>query len=198
VLTGDELAGPAPLELSDLGLLRHLQLSAIRSGLWQMLGMQLVRNVPVTQPAVGAEWTITSPPGVIWELLAVSFVLTTSAVAGNRGPSLRFRTADNVDVMWVGTGSTQGASIGLPWSWMVGLGAALGTNTLSNPLPSPPIPLTAGWRILSQTNFLDAGDQFSNISVTVREWTLGRIEQFAELLLEDADSTGLLGKLIGG
>jgi hypothetical protein len=198
VLTGDALEGQPPLELSDLSLLRHLQLSAIRSGLWAMLGMQLVRSVPVAQPAAGAEWTQAVPPGAIWEILNIRFQLVTSAVVANRTSSLLVRDGDTAIAARFGPQSTQGATTTVQHNFSSGYGATNSQGLQAAPLPVPPIIMPGAWSLASFTSNLDVGDQYSGIVLAVREWTLGRIEQFTELLLEDADSTGLLGKLIGG
>lgn len=198
MLTGDELAGPAPLELSDLGLLRHLQLAAIRSGLWAMLGMQLVRSVPVAQPAAGAEWTQPVSPGAIWEVLAIRARLTTSATVANRTASVVYLDADGNELDRFGPAGVIAASSAATFCWSQGYGATNTQGPNHAPLPTPALPLIGGWSVKSLTSNIDATDQLSGLILTVREWTLGRIEQFTELLLEDADSTGLLGKLIGG
>jgi hypothetical protein len=129
------------------------------------------RSITVADPAAGAAAISTSPITIMRRVHAGSITLTTSAAAANRqvfvqidnGTNVLFRgTADNNQVAstallysFGNCGYTQPA----PNSGVVGIGI-------------PPIALFSGYRILITAVNLQAGDQFSGLSLAVEDWTI--------------------------
>jgi hypothetical protein len=115
-------------------------------------------------PGAGSDYIIAVSAGTNFILRALSFVLTTSAVAGNRIPILQI--ADNAAHIFarillataVPANTTQTLSVG------AGLGLQLaGINTMAG-LPFE-CRLAAGWRVTTNTTGLLAGDQYTGMAL---------------------------------
>lgn len=150
----------------------------------ELLRQRLVKTIAVPAPAAGAEWSVAVPGQVVWELLAVNCVLTTSAVVANRNASVavadnqgsRFGRFVNAAVVVAASASSS--------TWAAGIGVFSGTGTVTAPLPSPPLVVPAGGTVSSVTANLDVGDAYSSIVLEVREWNIVEIVQAADWIGE--------------
>lgn len=146
----------------------------------QMVGLRAVREVSVTTPAAGAEFTVTNTSRTYWELLGVHLRLATSAAAGNRNVIVQARDADTNRYASVSSGQNQGAGVTVDYSFLAGLGMVSSALITSVGLPVPPIVVVPGSTVSSRTASLDVGDQYSLIVLTVREWSEWGIYNFLE------------------
>lgn len=148
-----------------------LRAELVEQGLYEMLRLRLQRTVVVPNPAVGADWSQVVPGGVIWELLSLDVIFATSAVVATRVPALYVRDSDNRALYHLSMPASLAASGAAEWTLAVGLGVTTSTTAQAAPLPSPAIVLQPGSIVRVTTTALDAGDQWSNIFMTVREWS---------------------------
>lgn len=126
-----------------------------------------VKVIAVPNPALGAEWSLAAAEGAMWRVLSVVFTLTTSAVVNNR--SVRVVADDGTTEFFrTRAGSPQAAGLVGVHSMAEGF-AAGGTVTTNQMLswPARGVWLPRGHRLRSQTDLLDAGDQYSAIGVEV-------------------------------
>ena len=132
-------------------------------------GAGLQRVATVANPAAGADWSITVPAGAQWLLQSVNAQLVTSATAGTRIPSLVI-TDNAAHVVFTGVASlSQAASLTYTYSWSPGAVASpAGSTSVSGPLPAL-LRLQPGWVIKTVTQGIQAGDQWSAISLAIQE-----------------------------
>lgn len=132
----------------------------------------LDRVFQVPTPAVGTDWSFTVPGHEAWEILAASFVLTASAVAATRVPSL---VIDDETLTYFAT--YLGASPTLSQvQRFVASKAAFTPPTVAGAAAHAPLPhnaiLAPGHRIRVTTTALDPGDQWSSIALLARVRTI--------------------------
>jgi hypothetical protein len=128
------------------------------------------RTVQQANPGAGADWTLTVPASVRWQLQTVFALLTTSAAAANRLP--RLIIDDGVNIIWQSPAQVnETASLAWGNNWGAGAGsfAAADPNNVQQALPND-LFLLAGWRVRVLTANIQAGDQWSAISIAVRSW----------------------------
>lgn len=152
----------------------------IYCGYEELMRQRLVRPIQPAAPIAGAEFTAQVPGGTVWELLSVFGILTTSATVANRMPALIVRDADGVQLERISASTNEAASTTVSWWWGVGLGAENTSNGISTPLPTPPIPMQAGWTLTSSTANLDATDAWSKVVLIVRQWSPVDVIQAAQ------------------
>lgn len=120
-------------------------------------------------PAAGAEISITVPAGQTWQLQDIDFTLTTSAAAGNR--QVQLIIDDGVNELWRFLVTvTQAASLAYIYAFGgatsdAAVRAATGVNEVLSEMDLPGITLGAGYRIRTSTVGIQAGDQYSAITV---------------------------------
>jgi len=128
----------------------------------------------LAQPAAGADpAAIVVPAGVFWLPLSLTGVLTTSATAANRRPRLSVDNGTTVVEAWqVGTNISASLSVRVVWS--AGLGWQQ-TSLLGGQLAIgiPHRRLDSGFRLLINTDNLQAGDQWSSLALMVVEISTG-------------------------
>lgn len=127
------------------------------------------RVVQVTNPAAGADWTVTVPAGVMWEVRAGVATLTTSATVDTRVPTMGVTVDDTLvwSVPWP-SGQAAGKVVTFP----VGTGMANGAVYANGSSPALLLPddlLPQGAVIATSTALLQVGDQWSGISLWVEE-----------------------------
>jgi hypothetical protein len=117
-------------------------------------------------PAAGAEVVQQVPVGQAWELLAVRFVLVTSAAVANRRVNLCFDDG-GAPILFckIGAPTAQVASQNIGYTFTVG---APFTQPSDMVCPIPLLRLPAGWRWRTITDSIDAGDNFSAPSFCYR------------------------------
>lgn len=139
--------------------------------IFELLRQRLVKSVPVANPAAGADWNAVVPAGCAWELLSAEGTLTTSAAVANRVPNLRIRDAAGLELSRIGPQAVQAATLVGVFSYLVGFGTVAGVSGQQMPLPSPPFFLPSGWQVGSVTTAIDVADQWSAVTLAVREWS---------------------------
>jgi hypothetical protein len=128
-----------------------------------------VRTVTVPNPAPGVRWDYIVPAGYQVLLLGVQYLLTTSAVAGNRFPGFQFERLGPV-FFAIHCGSSITATKNYICVWLPGcsfiqtvtVGAAPLSGTHQMTLPYPII-LDPGDSLHGAVVGLGAADQFSDI-----------------------------------
>lgn len=145
---------------------------ALGTGIAAFLGVR--RPITVQSPAAGADWSFTLPSGAWWRLIAARFQLATSAVVATRVASLEFQDPDGNPWLTLGPGQSQVASLTESYNYAIGLAgvgvAGLGPNTI----PLPNMLWENGWKIVSRTTAIDAGDQLSGVRLYLEEVDIGR------------------------
>lgn len=157
--------------------INELTAGAMELALYELLRQRLVQEVVVAAPGAGAEISVPVPAGETWELLSASYLLTTSVVVANRRSSLRVRDTNNVLVDQVDGAAVQAASLAVPYVFQAGLSAAVAAVVNAQRLPACGIPLKAGYSIGTLTTLIDVADAYSNIVLTVRQWSTSDVER---------------------
>lgn len=146
--------------------------------------------VRVPTPLVGSDWSTIVPGNQVWEILAVTEQLTTSAVVANRRPSVLLddqTTSLSRVVSFIPAAASQNTQYSFVAGAAAGGGVAGGAVTDALPLGwiAP-----AGYRLRNITLGLDVGDQWSGIAVWIRrinygvsDWAVAR--QVAESVFDD-------------
>lgn len=129
---------------------------------------QLVPSVVyVPKPAVGAGFTYNTPGSVFQELIACSFDITTSAVAGTRTPVLEL--VDGAGRVIVGAAAGVGITAGSTGRYTFCRGLSewdfAGAAFASGPVWR--VPLVLGEAITLVVNGVDVGDQVANIALVL-------------------------------
>lgn len=150
--------------------------------LYDLLKARLCRSVVVANPAAGANFSATVPPGVAWEVISVELRLTTSAVVANRQTNLVFTDPTGLELGRLYYGAAVAASTVATITYMQGIGTSQGGSIGFQSLPSPSLPLLAGGTVATSISGIDTGDQLSNIALYVREWSVGQVYWAADLI----------------
>lgn len=132
-------------------------------------GKGVIRSITGTDPALGTEISETVPTNAFWRLISARFSFTTDATVISRSPLLVLD--DGTTSFWKSSeGSTIPASTNRNYFY-ANTGAEDTTTSLVNILLMPSyMPLQAGFRITTQTNNLQAGDNFAAPQLWVEEW----------------------------
>jgi hypothetical protein len=132
-------------------------------------GAGALRKIAGTNPAAGAEIVEVVPTGARWLLLAIKFLITTSAVAGNRAPTITIDDGNSANYyMNISSTATTAASLAHTWYYAAGI-----IERGRNQAFPPGIWLPSGHRWMTTTTAIDVGDQYSAIHYVVREWLEG-------------------------
>jgi hypothetical protein len=133
-----------------------------------------LKVVTGTDPAAGQEWLVTVPNGKVWRVLAVLVELLTDATVANRAPRLQIddgNTANRFAV--IPSSGLQTASLLNRYEWFSGVGSGwTGSDSASRFAPLPDILLPPGYRLLSTTTNLQAGDNWSAPVLYVAEYDI--------------------------
>jgi hypothetical protein len=132
-------------------------------------GPGFLRSLTSADPVAGSEIGITVPARTRWRLQTITFVLVTSAVAGNREVNLNILDLTGT-VARVPSGTFQVISTTVGYSFFLGgvRGVGAAANWIINPMPA--IVVAAGWGINSFTSGLDAGDNYGPAELVIEEW----------------------------
>lgn len=155
---------------------------ALEVNLAELLRLRLTQEIALPNPAAGVDPSTVLPSGATWELLAVSAQLVSSAVVANRRPALRVTDQNGRFPSRIESAQVQAASLTGIFTWLAGLGSAVVGIQTDLILPSPPLVILPGHTLAFVTANLDVGDQWSNVVLTVREWTFEEIVRQAEWL----------------
>lgn len=132
-------------------------------------GAGFTRSVTVTNPAAGADWSITVPTGASWTLNGVSALFTASAAVANRLPEIVLVSPGGTN-LFVGTQNTfVTASQAITFMTGGNQVTLMPNANLAYVATNTSIRLQAGAVIKSVTTGIQAGDQWSNIVLQVQE-----------------------------
>lgn len=143
----------------------------------ELLRQRLVKNVPVADPAAGADWSVTVPAGVTWELLSFHTRLATSAAVANRFPSWLVKDPDGNEWQRIVQFSAATAGQTEAISGVSGFGDHVTGGTTIMPMQTPPIVMPSGHKLVGGTSSIDVADQYSQTIVTVREWSIQQVQR---------------------
>lgn len=114
-----------------------------------------------TNPAAGAEVSVTVPAGEVWEVQSVQFALQTDATVANR--RVNIRVDDGASIFATAVANVDQAASATV-TYIAGVGGidytAVRDGKLSIGLPTPLL-LGPGWRIRTTTTNLQAGDDYA-------------------------------------
>src|SRR5436309_2465248 len=132
-------------------------------------GRGALRSITGTTPAAGAEISETVPAGACWELVSLRTILTTSAAAANREPSLVIDDGALIYGQYPQPAVVT-ASLAPALSWGPGATNAAAAAGFAQSSATPNgLRLLAGHRIRTSTQLLQAADQYSVVQYLVRE-----------------------------
>ena len=135
-----------------------------------------------SDPAAGAEISVTVPGRAVWHVHAIRFTLVTDATVDNRIPILEIDDGQNIFAS-IPPPSVQTASITRPMSYYVGSERNSSFDaSMMMPLPHSLIMLP-GWRIRTSTVNLQAGDNYSAPVLYIRETPQRGIDAGQDALL---------------
>lgn len=126
--------------------------------------------VYLPNPPAGQNWSYTVDGRYYERVVAVQYVFTASAAAGNRFPSVALADANGTQVTIVPGGQNVAPSTAVDANLTVGApGFAQGTvgNTVGY---IPDLLIPPGWRWRSVTGGIDVADQFSGIVLLVQRF----------------------------
>lgn len=128
------------------------------------------RIIPVNPTAAGADWNFTVENGAMWEVISIVGQFAASAAAANR--QIQLSLTDGLRLLWnVPSNVNVTAAQVAQWSAYQALPPA-GVPALDVfSLVPPRNMLRAGDIIQSSTANIQAGDQWSAVVITAREWT---------------------------
>jgi hypothetical protein len=130
-----------------------------------------IRSIPLAPFGLGLEFQFVEPTNARWVIMALDVVLHTSAVAGTRLPTFNITSFANT---LFNTPAIFGAGPSVQARYVFGAGLPNAQDTLL--ITSVPLPRglvlsgLLGSAIQSFTVGLDAGDQWSQLVLTVEEW----------------------------
>jgi len=129
-----------------------------------------VRFVIGTDPPAGTQSTETVPSGARWEVVMYTIALNTSAVAATRRLSLHINTVAEFLGQFTPS-ATQAASLRYVYTFGQGLSSegAVKSAFVNYPLATSLI-LSAGARLITSIENLDAGDNLEAPKMHIREW----------------------------
>ena len=133
-------------------------------------GSGLARSVTLANPAAGADWSVTVPPGAIFTLNSVSGTLATAAGGSARIPTLVITdAAGNTVFNGPATASVNASSTeNFTWSNAPAPPPAAAAATVG-PLPAG-MRLGPGWTVKTVTSGIQPGDQWSNVVLSVNQF----------------------------
>jgi hypothetical protein len=131
------------------------------------------RVVTVGNPAAGADWSVAVPAGKIWALCAIAATFTASAAVATRTPAVALGDGTNFPAQYLagatGSGGTTASGV-TPYFWENGAsenGFVSGSVNIQTAIGR--FSLNSAWVIKTITQGIQAGDQWSAISLLVQE-----------------------------
>lgn len=151
----------------------------------RLLEQQLVKTLPITSPVIGADFSLKVPGGVAWEMLAIHTRFTSDAIVANRASRIAILDSDGIERMRLPSNVQITANTTNTIDWVSGYPIGSTTSGIVAPLPYPPIPVFSSWTIASATSGIDPGDQWSQLSITIREWSPDQVVYELLEIMED-------------
>lgn len=128
-----------------------------------------LRSITGTDPAANTEFSETVPTDARWKLRAVRATLVTDANAATRRPILIIDDGTTV-LFRIGSGITTAASTTKPYAWIPGYPTSGTEFAEAMHFLPPDLMLLQGWRVLSSTESIQAGDNWGAPQLLVEEW----------------------------
>lgn len=136
-----------------------------------LAGPGIVRNLLLTAPGAGLDWSQTVPAGALWELVAVASTLTTSAIAGTRRVALFVTDQGGNVLQWSDQPLLTGPSTVGSYAWFQGAEVTSDAVYLHSTAPlARLLTLRANDIFRVGTLGLDAGDAWDAPRIAIREW----------------------------
>lgn len=130
-------------------------------------GPGMLKSITGTNPAAGAEITETVPAGAAWILKSLRYVLVADATVITRRTGLRYTDGSNTLFIF-NSQQAQTAGQTITYSWLKDLPLRNSQSEVTD--TSVYGIIYAGWKILTQTLSLQAGDDYGAPQYTVEEW----------------------------
>lgn len=138
---------------------------------WVPFGQGRVRGITLANPAAGADFSFTVPAGSGWTIESLYAHFVASATVANRVPRLVVRDPSAVTWVFMPSNAAITASQGADLTWLKASNDRQAPAGLLEWLVNmPPIFIPPGWQLLTITNAIAAGDQWSAIKLMVREY----------------------------
>lgn len=137
-----------------------------------LVGAGRIRSVVIPNPAAGADYTITVPEGVAWEPITFLARFIAAAVAATRIPRLVLQDNLLAEVMRLPAVWSALSGQTIISTWGAGVNSRQSTGGLLEFGTDWPNRMIAGpgWRFVTTTAALQAGDQWSDGRLVVREF----------------------------
>lgn len=137
------------------------------------------RTIPIANPAVGTEYTISPTDGGTWIVRSLAFVLTTSAVVATRLVALTAGNGSELYYVACSSNIQTASNVHRYSGWAGSTGVVANGGLRGLQLPTDGIWLPQGHTLATLTDAIDAGDQFSSMVmlVDVLPHGAGRIQQ---------------------
>jgi hypothetical protein len=126
----------------------------------------------VPMPAAGGGFTVPVPGTQEWEVLAVSFKLVASAVAGSRIAVLTYTDPDGIAFAALASPFTVAASNTSRILFASGIQQSGANNAGNIATPVPPFKLGVGSSLVVTVLAVDVADQISEARVTYNAWNV--------------------------
>ena len=123
----------------------------------------------MASPAAGAEWVISAPAGMRWQLQSGQWVLTTSAATGARTVGVQLKDAAFDNLGFVVAPTSQAPSDVANYGLFPGP-PSQGQAFLINLGFYQPLLIPVGGQMFSVTQNLQPGDQYSQVIFQIQEW----------------------------
>lgn len=120
-------------------------------------------------PAAGADWSLSPGSFEMWEVVSLVATLTTSATAGNRNIQIQMFNSANQTFASVANAAVPPSTVATFCASQINQTSTLITTTVFAVLPPRHLLFNID-KIQTVTQNLAAGDQWSNITLLVREW----------------------------
>jgi hypothetical protein len=129
-----------------------------------------IRDRRHRKPAAGLGFTYPNPGTVDQTIVSVSFKLVNAAVAVSRIPTLSFLDQDGTAFAAIAAPFTTGTGVTSRYLFAVGINQFGANNAANIGVPIPPFKLYVGTSLSLAVTAEDAGDQISEIRLTVAKW----------------------------
>lgn len=132
----------------------------------------VIRHIGGTNPAAGSEISETVPTGARWALQAFFARFTASSAGANREPELIADDGSDLSLQVpAGVSITASQARGLSWYPAAERYTLVNSDVIT--MPFPPVLLTGGHRLRTNTRNLQSGDDWGAPQFVVREWLSG-------------------------
>lgn len=128
-----------------------------------------IKSIVGTDPAAGNEISETVPANAMWILQSIKASLATDAAVVNRKPTVTLDDGTNA-FFKSGPFTSQTASLTVPISWSKDGFWVSSLNTISMVGHLPATVLSAGYRMITVTDGIQAGDNWGVPQLLVEEW----------------------------